>query len=171
MSAHFSIGAFNTKPGLGFHSLVHFDVTNLLNQARICFSENLVLFSQMWRSAGVRKEPLGKYFEVTFETRSNTLYLYLGDLREYLMHLIVFNVEKQGRFWGQLQISFSQLELTQLFSELLVQGKLLLSVNFMHVTSILAFQGFKVPTALTLASRPVIKDLHISSVSYWLSQI
>ena len=38
--------------------------------------------------------------------------------------------------------------------------------NFIHVTSILAFQGFKVPTALTLASRPVIKDLHISSISY-----
>ena len=97
---------------------------NLLNQARICFSENLVLPSQMWRSAGVRKEPVGKYFEVTFETRSNTLNLYLVDLRKYLMHLIVFNVEKQGRFWGQLQVSFSQLELTQLFSELLVQRKI-----------------------------------------------
>ena len=33
--------------------------------------------------------------------------------------------------------------------------------NFIHVTSILAFQGFKVPTALTLASRPVIKKNYI----------
>ena len=171
MSAHFSIWAFNTKPGWGFHcqfccsfwccepfepgkDLFFRKFSFVLADVKISWSEKRatrqVLWSHLWNTI--------KYFISLFGWPSWIPYAsHCFQCREARVVLRpTSNLYLAAWAYSALQWAPG------------VRKKLTLSLydNLIHVTSILAFQGFKVPTALTLASRPVIKDLHVSSISY-----